>query len=100
MTDGENLLLAHSTGKNPNIWDLPKGNIDKGESEKQAAMREFYEETGQKINLKGLRKIRKFNLHPTKDVILFTYSVEKLPPVSSLKCLSFFQESYSVNPFT
>lgn len=35
------LLLKH-----PNRWDLPKGHVDDGESNKQCAFRELVEETG------------------------------------------------------
>jgi len=35
------LLLHYAAGH----WDLPKGNIEKGESEKQTALRELEEET-------------------------------------------------------
>ncbi|MBI2675786.1 MAG: NUDIX domain-containing protein [Candidatus Aenigmarchaeota archaeon] len=38
----EFLLLLHTAGH----WDFPKGNIEKGEDEKQAATREIKEETG------------------------------------------------------
>ncbi len=37
-------------------WDLPKGKIDKGETKKEATMREITEETGAK-NLKIIRKL-------------------------------------------
>jgi 8-oxo-dGTP pyrophosphatase MutT (NUDIX family) len=37
-------------------WDLPKGKIDKGETKKEATMREISEETGVK-NMKVIRKI-------------------------------------------
>jgi 8-oxo-dGTP pyrophosphatase MutT (NUDIX family) len=36
------LLLHYEEGH----WDLPKGNIEKGEEEKQTALREIEEETG------------------------------------------------------
>ncbi len=38
----EYLLLHYTAGH----WDFPKGNIEAGESEKQAAIREIREETG------------------------------------------------------
>lgn len=34
--------------RNPKYWDLPKGNIEKGEKEEEAAEREVKEETGLK----------------------------------------------------
>lgn len=89
MTDGDKFLIVHATGKE-NKWETPKGEIDPNENSKQAAIREFYEETGIKIDIKGLRPIGKFNLHKDKDVILYTYRTDKLPPTSSMRCLSYF----------
>ena len=41
-SEPEYLLLHYAAGH----WDFPKGNIETGESEKQAAAREIREETG------------------------------------------------------
>jgi bis(5'-nucleosidyl)-tetraphosphatase len=48
------LLLHYASGH----WDFPKGNIESGEDEVQAAYREIFEETGiQNVHfLKGFRK--------------------------------------------
>ena len=40
----DNLVLVVS--QNGNSWSLPKGHIDEGENELQAAIREIYEESG------------------------------------------------------
>ena len=40
-SEPEYLLLHYSAGH----WDFPKGNIEAGENEKQAAVREIWEET-------------------------------------------------------
>ena len=42
------LLLHYPTGKQTKreYWDFPKGHLEKGETEKQAAAREVQEETG------------------------------------------------------
>lgn len=40
--ESKRILFIHRRG----YWDLPKGKIDKGEEEKQAAVREVIEETG------------------------------------------------------
>jgi predicted NUDIX family NTP pyrophosphohydrolase len=88
MTDGEKFLAIHPTGFKK--WEIPKGEMDEFETEKQTAQREFLEETGTKINITKLNRIGKFPLHPGKDVVLFTYSVENLPSVSSLRCQSTF----------
>jgi len=88
ISDGNRFLIVHPTKKN--FWELPKGNIDKNEQAEQAAIREFYEETGQKINISGLRKVGTFPLRKDKDIVLFTYSTDKLPVTASMRCLSNF----------
>jgi 8-oxo-dGTP pyrophosphatase MutT (NUDIX family) len=42
IPEPEYLLLHYTAGH----WDFPKGNIEPGENEKQAALREIREETG------------------------------------------------------
>ena len=42
ISEPEYLLLHYTAGH----WDFPKGNIESGENEKQAALREIREETG------------------------------------------------------
>jgi 8-oxo-dGTP pyrophosphatase MutT (NUDIX family) len=32
--------------KHPSRWDIPKGHVDKGETDRQCALRELWEETG------------------------------------------------------
>ena len=53
------LLLHYPTGaRTPNdFWDLPKGHIERGETETEAAMREVREETGLK-NIKILNNFK------------------------------------------
>jgi len=90
MSDGNRFLVTHLTGDPKNVWELPKGQIDDNENPKQAALREFYEETGVKISMSKLRKVGKFPLYPGKDIVLFTYSTDKLPVTASMRCLSTF----------
>ena len=99
MSDGNRFLVTHLTGNPKNVWELPKGNIEDGENEKQAAVREFYEETGIKINLSKLRKVGKFPLHSTKDIVLFTYSTDNLPVTASMRCLSTFHPYNSIGDY-
>lgn len=42
----ERLLICHPTGMDDNIWSIPKGLPNKGESHIEAAIRELEEETG------------------------------------------------------
>ena len=86
LTDGTVVLVTHPTGKN--FWETPKGLINKGEKPDDAAVREFFEETGIRIKTAGLKFFEKFKLHKTKNVILYIYKMAKLPKTSSMKCLS------------
>ncbi len=51
LKDGK--ILAVARRNDPNMWGMPGGKVDEGETEKEAAIRECYEETGLRIcNLK------------------------------------------------
>lgn len=70
----EYLLLHYTAGH----WDFPKGNIEAGETEKQAAVREIREETGiaDVEFIEGFRhiisyKYRKGKRLINKEVVLF-----------------------------
>ena len=77
LRDGDKptfLLLHYTSGH----WDFPKGNIEKGESEKQAAIREVREETGisdmQLVD--GFRQVVEYKYRHgrrlvSKEVVLF-----------------------------
>ena len=66
----EYLLLQYELGH----WDFPKGHIEKGETEKDAASREITEETGIKdiIFLPGFQKEVKYFFKKNKKTILKT----------------------------
>lgn len=67
----EFLVLKHVLGSH---WSFPKGHVEDGESEKQTALREVYEETGLKINfVEGFRKKVTYSPKPgiMKDVVYF-----------------------------
>lgn len=52
------LLLEHPTGHKPNIWTIPKGRMDEGETDYfEVAKRELLEETN--VNLNNLNIVRK-----------------------------------------
>ncbi len=56
------VLLIHPGGpfwenKDENIWSIPKGQIEEGESLLDSAVREFKEETGLEIDDKDLERI-------------------------------------------
>ncbi|NHN54401.1 NUDIX domain-containing protein [Calidifontibacter sp. DB0510] len=58
-TDGERICLVHN--KNRDQWELPGGEIEPGESPKEAAVREFAEEAGGSMRdarFVGVRRLR------------------------------------------
>jgi bis(5'-nucleosidyl)-tetraphosphatase len=61
------LLLRYSAGH----WDFPKGNIEDGENEVQAACREIREETGieKVVFLEGFNKKVEYNYRRHRKVI-------------------------------
>jgi 8-oxo-dGTP pyrophosphatase MutT (NUDIX family) len=67
-SEPEFLLLHYTSGH----WDFPKGNIEAGESEKQAATREIREETGitDVEFLDGFRMKIEYNYRHGKRLVL------------------------------
>lgn len=49
----------------PNEWSIPSGQIEKNETQKQAAVREFYEETNIKIKESNIKFIDILNIYDT-----------------------------------
>ena len=47
------ILIGHPTNHPENIWSIPKGGIDEGESVLDAALRECWEETNVDLRNKG-----------------------------------------------
>ncbi|MFV0401401.1 MAG: bis(5'-nucleosyl)-tetraphosphatase [Oscillospiraceae bacterium] len=65
------LLLVHRLGGH---WSFPKGHVEKGETEKETALREVKEETGLSIRLlPGFRQKVSYSPRPgvDKDVVYF-----------------------------
>jgi len=54
--DTQKYLLVY--GKKSQKWGFPKGHMEKGETEEQTALREFYEETGIRVVHPLNKKIR------------------------------------------
>lgn len=67
---------------NQNIWGFPKGHIERGETEEQAALREIFEETGLKgefIKSFAERTTYEFSLNNksiNKRVVFFLFEAE------------------------
>lgn len=84
ITDGERILMGHSTGNN--FWDLPKGKREEGETPSQAAIRECYEEFGYPLILDKMIDKGQFKYNKKKDIHLFIYKVKEFPNLEDLHC--------------
>ncbi len=76
------ILLVHPGGpfwqnKDLNSWSIPKGEIDENEDKLSAAIREFEEETGLKIEEKDKEKIFYLGEVKSKNKTLYVYVLEK-----------------------
>lgn len=66
-----------------NQWELPAGRREEGETPKECAIRELYEETGQKVNdlaFKGLMKVRDNKNEFIKYNPVYFSTIEELQP--------------------
>lgn len=91
ITDGMQVLSIIPSNK-PRKRDLPKGHIDKGETTRQCAHREVWEETGLRVPDWELIDLGRFDYRPSKDLHLYAWITPKLPPIESMKCNSFYIE--------
>ncbi|MFH0875744.1 MAG: NUDIX domain-containing protein [archaeon] len=93
VINNEGLILV--VNQNNNSWSLPKGHINTGEDEINAAKREIYEESGIKIeNLSLIKKLGSYKRYKIgldgsddkselKEIALFLFKTQqhKLSPI-------------------
>ncbi len=93
MIDSNGSILAcHGTGKPKDYgFDFPKGEVDEGETDIDAAIRELREETGYVLSKDYLVDIGVYPHNKKKDIHLFLCKMEELPNPADLKCDSFFE---------
>ena len=96
MIDKEGSILAcHAYGRKPDEgYDFPKGCVDEGEDDLQAAIRELREETD--IHLLDYDRARiidagVFPHNKEKRIHIFIYKTDYFPDLSQLKCTSYFE---------
>lgn len=101
LTNGYVTLLCKvSFGKG---WDIPKGEIDRGESPLQAVVREVREEVGISLPVKDLEDLGRqpyLKGEFAKDLYIFKYKTDMLPPVKTMQCQSTYidKETGSIKP--
>jgi 8-oxo-dGTP pyrophosphatase MutT (NUDIX family) len=83
------LLLCHATGAAH--WDIPKGVGEPGETPRDTAVRETFEETGLRLPPDGLVDLGRMAYRPGKDLHLFAAWSERVDP-NTLVCSSRFQD--------
>jgi 8-oxo-dGTP pyrophosphatase MutT (NUDIX family) len=81
------LLLCHATGAAH--WDIPKGVGEPGETPREAALRETFEETGLRLEPQRLLDLGRLAYRPGKDLHLFAAWSERIDP-GTLVCSSQF----------
>jgi 8-oxo-dGTP pyrophosphatase MutT (NUDIX family) len=88
VTDGRRVLLGHAT-RSPR-WDIPKGEVEPGESFAAAARRELFEEAGLAAPAEELRPLGVFAYRSGKDLALYAWALPQLPDPQTLVCISQF----------
>lgn len=86
ITNGTTILLGHSTGNKH--WDIPKGSMDKGETVIETALRELTEETSIVLTADDITDLGHYEYTPRKDLHLFLYQTDDLPPIHTVICTS------------
>ena len=90
ITDGNRFLTCIPYGKKDKR-DLPKGQMDPGETPVQTAVREVFEETGLEIDPNALDDLGRYPYSQDKDLHLFMLETQELPDIDTLECSSTFE---------
>src|SRR5690348_2221696 len=70
LYDGEGrILLCHR--RDADVWNLPGGQVERGEAPWQAAIRETREETGLEVSA---RRLAFMDYRPARDELVFTFA--------------------------
>ena len=68
------ILICHPTNHDQNVWSIPKGKVEDGETNLEAAIRETYEETN--LYLSGLTEFSIIELNSVN----YTHGKKKISP--------------------
>ncbi len=100
ISNDNKLLICHPTGHgHGNVWSIPKGLVDKGETYVQAAHRELMEETDIEINIKNLSQLpQQIYKSKKKTLVPFVAKLVKNSFEINTQCHSFFQRNENLIP--
>ena len=97
----DKILLCHVT--NQKHWDIPKGEIEEGDTPIQCCLRELKEETGLDLS-DEINNIEDLGRHPyiqnKKDLHLFKYVSNTPINLDKLKCTTYFNSGTNILPET
>lgn len=96
LTDGTQLLICKPYSSK--WWDIPKGRVDPGETDIDAAVRELEEETGFIADKSCLEKLGVFDYRKQKQLALFRLNVDEMPDPITLSCRSVFEKDGKMVP--
>jgi 8-oxo-dGTP pyrophosphatase MutT (NUDIX family) len=105
IKSGDKFLLAHSTGqKIDKGWGLPKGRVEEGETEEQAAIRETKEECGLDVKESDIKYLTEVSYN-SKDEIgsmkktlkIFLYETDESLQNEKFYCSTYFNPPWSKN---
>jgi 8-oxo-dGTP pyrophosphatase MutT (NUDIX family) len=106
INSGDKYLLAHATGQKPNSgWGIPKGRVDDGETEEDAAIRETEEECGLSISANEIKPFHRVNYKSSDDrgkcekmLTIFIHHGDESLQKESLMCSTYFNPPWVKNP--
>lgn len=94
VNEFEELFMGHSTGNK--FYDIPKGELDEGESVIDCALRETIEETSIDLRDKKLLDLGLFKYNSAKNLHLFLVFLPKDEiKLDKLVCNSYFEDYYT-----
>ena len=105
VKSGDKVLLCHATGQKDNRgWGLPKGRVDVGESDSQAAVRETFEECGLRISENDITPLTQVEYRSNdengpvfKTLKIFLHDGNEDLQKTSLVCTSYFSPYWKDN---
>ena len=95
ITPSNKILIVHPTGAGYfSAWSLPKGKLDEGETVREAAIRECYEEAGLDVSSRANELVDLGNFAYTKEkrYHLFTLKYGEEIDVKQLNCMATFSD--------